>query len=475
MNDPSVTTGHDWKRAWLSAPAPARDAIFFSVVAAVTRIAIVIWGAPRFPPAEDGRYYHVVASRIADGMGYTWLWPDGAVTYAAHYPVGYPAVIGALYAVFGKRAVVAMVFNAAIGTAGVWAVHRLTATVAKRGGAALAALLAALHPALVFYTPALMTEGVVASLLVLAAYVVHRARRAPAAQRWLWTLGLGVLFGVITLVRPQTLLVAPFFGALALSAFGRRQAFAGAAMTLALTIAVCMPWTLRNCARMGRCVFVSANGGWNLLIGAADNANGAWVPIEQAGLSAECRTVFGEADKDACFGRDAVDKIVKEPGRWLGLIPAKLAVTFDYGGAPGWYLHSSNASAFGETHKVVLGVIETLWQRIVLLLAIVALVRQKSRPYGLVALAFLAAAFAVQRAAWVSYLVLIALAALSARGRPAHVPAALSAAVVAMTALTHALFFGAGRYSLVCYPLLAALAGASLTPSAPASDTGLSR
>jgi hypothetical protein len=42
-----------------------------------------------------------------------------------------------------------------------------------------------------------------------------------------------------------------------------------------------------------------------------------------------------------------------------------------------------------------------------------------------------------------------------------------AAAVVAVTALTHAVFFGAGRYSMVCYPLLAALAGTALLRPQP--------
>ena len=51
-------------------------------------------GARRaFPRSEDGHYYDVLARRLAAGQGYTWLWPDGAVTYAAHYPVGYPAML----------------------------------------------------------------------------------------------------------------------------------------------------------------------------------------------------------------------------------------------------------------------------------------------------------------------------------------------------------------------------------------------
>ncbi|HSU39371.1 MAG TPA: hypothetical protein VLJ38_07380, partial [Polyangiaceae bacterium] len=85
-----------------------RDALVLGVVALALRMIVVAYAAGRFPPADDGSFYDVVASRIARGLGYTWAWPDGAITYAAHYPVGYPAMLAAGYALFGARPVVAM-------------------------------------------------------------------------------------------------------------------------------------------------------------------------------------------------------------------------------------------------------------------------------------------------------------------------------------------------------------------------------
>ena len=100
-------------KRWLTASPELRDGAWVAVAALVARLIVVWWAAARFPPAEDGKFYDVVANRIARGLGYTWLWPDGVVTYAAHYPVGYPALVGGLYAVFGPLPVWAMVFNAA--------------------------------------------------------------------------------------------------------------------------------------------------------------------------------------------------------------------------------------------------------------------------------------------------------------------------------------------------------------------------
>jgi hypothetical protein len=267
------------------------------------------------------------------------------------------------------------------------------------------------------------------------------------------------LLGVGTLLRPQTLLIAPLLGLMSARA-GLRRRLVAAAATTALAIAVCLPWTLRNCARMDRCVLVSANAGWNLLIGATPGAGGTFAPVADEIVPRECRTVFAEAEKDVCFGTAALRQIRAEPGRWLALIPKKLAHTFDFGGAAGWYLNASNAAAFPERSKLALGVAETLWQRGALLFALAALAllsgpRQRMRrllaiPLGLSLLT---------PSAWVAYMGLVVLGALSGRALLGQPAAAAAVAAVASTAAAHAAFFGAGRYGLVCYGVVLALSG----------------
>src|ERR1017187_7833911 len=75
-----------WTRSWAIA-----------ALALLARSWVAVWAAPRFPAAADGFYYDTLAHRLAAGQGYTWLWPDGAVTYAAHYPAGYPALLALAY------------------------------------------------------------------------------------------------------------------------------------------------------------------------------------------------------------------------------------------------------------------------------------------------------------------------------------------------------------------------------------------
>ena len=140
------------------------EATWLFGLALVLRLVMAAYAAERFPPADDGGFYHTVATRIAAGSGYTWAWPDGAVTFAAHYPVGYPGLLGAAYAIFGASPAVAMGVNALLGALLVLGAYELTALWAP-ARARWVALALALHPTLVAYTAALMTEAIAASLL----------------------------------------------------------------------------------------------------------------------------------------------------------------------------------------------------------------------------------------------------------------------------------------------------------------------
>lgn len=466
MNSDTCSTVDDARRV------RTRDMALLSGVALLLRFSLVLWAASRFHPAEDGKYYDIVAGRIARGLGYTWLWPDGAVTYAAHYPVGYPALLGGLYALFAPHPWLGMALNAILGSLAVAGVYRLAMTLGSRRGALIAGAIAAAHPTLLFYTPALMTEIVSASLLALGAWVALAAAERQSGCKTIGVIGVGLLMGVAVLVRPQQLVFAPVLGWLAMGAsVALRQRWkhglAGALTVTTLAVLTCLPWTYRNCERMGRCMLVSANAGWNLLIGTCEAGNGAWVAVDQAGIPAACRTVFDEAQKDVCFGDGAVERIRRRPAAWLALMPKKLERTFDDVGTPGWYLHSSNWKAFPEQYKTALGASEVLADRSILLLASLVVMRSSGRkPLWRVALVAAAMACMCAPIAWVGVLLLV-VASLSLGLRLLGEPALLLAiAGLGSTAIIHAVFFGGARYAIVTLPWTIALAGGAFSPRA---------
>ncbi|NUP14168.1 MAG: hypothetical protein HOW73_49675 [Polyangiaceae bacterium] len=461
-------------------------------VALVARLAIVAWAFDTIRPIADGTYYDILGRRISEGQGYTWLWPDGVVTYAAHYPVGYPALVALAYLVAGPTPGSAMVLNALIGAIGAGFMHRAALHVASPRAASIAAVLGfALHPALVLYTPALMTEGVTATFLAVALSAALAARTLDRRRRFAALIGLGVTVGAATLVRPQLLVFAPLFGlvaaALPLRVDGRPPARVSArvaklavtaAVALACALVVVAPWTARNCSKMGRCALVSLNGGWNLLIGTNPKAQGTWAPVE---VPPACLEVFDEAEKDRCLGREGARAILHEPGMWLSLAPKKLSATFDHVGAGPWYLHDANPSAFSERARWFGGLLEEIAQRVLFALAMAAvagpLVRRSStrvRRSALIgaALVGLAAPGFITVLAF-SLLALAAVVWSGSQGdrrdavqaggeasadlpddRARAAGLALAGIATLCTALTHIAFFGAGRYALVIIPAL---------------------
>src|SRR5882724_13474270 len=96
------------------------------MVALLPRLFVAIAWARE--PVWDGHYYHLGASRIAAGLGYSEdvlrrglpLWKPWT-----HYPVGYSALLSIFYRIFGNHLLVAPLLNALLGAATAILVHRV--------------------------------------------------------------------------------------------------------------------------------------------------------------------------------------------------------------------------------------------------------------------------------------------------------------------------------------------------------------
>jgi hypothetical protein len=242
-------------------------------------------------------------------------------------------------------------------------------------------------------------------------------------------------------------------------------------IVLVVAVLTVAPWTVRNCVRMDRCALVSVNGGWNLLIG-TQTTTGGWTELD---TPEACNTVWDEAAKDSCFEQAARREIARAPLAWLSRAPRKLAATFDVGVAGPWYMYRSNARAFGEYAVIAWGAVETVASRAAVVMALVSsapLWRRRVRSKKLsstvprLGLAAIGIAFALSRTAWPAY-ALLSLACLVRDRDERRSPIRLaSGIVIAVTMVTHAVFFGAGRYALLVVPFVTLAAFACVRPKA---------
>jgi hypothetical protein len=188
--------------------------------------------------------------------------------------------------------------------------------------------------------------------------------------------------------------------------------------------------------------------------------------------------------QDRCWLAYGLHEIEAHPGRWLGLVPAKLGFTFDHESFEVEYLHEARPEAWPDATRALGRETTTLAHR--LLLSAAALggiafpaLRRRPRRRATAAAAVVQGALLASAAAlgalafagaspsfWPLALFAAVVPWLPVPGRPARRPAMeLALGLLATTIAAHAVFFGEDRYHVVVTPVLALLAAAALRPS----------
>lgn len=476
------------------AATTARDLVFSAVlfvVALLPRLYVAIAWARE--PVWDGHYYDFGARRIAAGLGYSADVVIGGRTVWhpwCHYPVGYSGFLGLIYKLFGHGQAVAPVANAVTGALLAVVVHRLARYATTAGRARIAGLLAASSPGLIVYSALLMTEPLAGLGMLTAGWLFARDARAFPLRG---AIAAGIALGLAILVRPQSLLCAPALGLIALARPGhdRRpsappprsrsllpdraqivRAAAAVGIATACALLVVAPWTIRNCRVMDGCALVSTNAGWNLAIGAFPRATGRFETLRSTD---GCPVVTGQVRQDRCWMNEGLRWIRQDYGRWLGLMPQKLAYTFDHESFPMGYLGEANPAAWPPERQAKGRALLTASFQALLVLGALGVVARPSRgqplrarvaQLGALSVVLLLIALAVMADAhpvWPLALAIPALAALPLPGSPKNggVVGYLVFAI-ASVCITHAVFFGEDRYHMVATPALCILAACAL-------------
>jgi 4-amino-4-deoxy-L-arabinose transferase-like glycosyltransferase len=258
----------------------SREAQLLTAILALATVLRVVWVlyAARSPQElHDPFFYLLYAGRIADGDGYTLL--NGEPT--AYYPVGYPASLAGVFWLVEHTPLPDHLWRAAgfyhiflsVATVGLaWYVGRRLLGPAV---GLLAALWLAVYPNLIYHTAAYLSETLFNFLVMAALAVLVSGAWPRGAVGRGRLLAFGVLLGLSALVRPISLLLLPALLVVWLGAGGGwRRALGQTAAVLAVTVAVILPWSIRNFVVMDAPIGISANLGDDLCMGHHPNAPG---------------------------------------------------------------------------------------------------------------------------------------------------------------------------------------------------------
>lgn len=231
------------------------------VVALSLRLAFGLW---LHPPGEfvysDMSVYDHRASRLLSGE----LGPWDSFT-----PVGYPALLAAMYAAFGRSFAAIAVLHALLGAATVLFVQRIGRRLVGRAVALASAILVAIHPALILYSGLVLSETTFGFTLLASLLLLLRFAERPSILRA--ALAGGVL-GIATVVRPNLLALAPLLLPWLWVVAGRRvrTALRHAVAIGAFAILPIAGACAHNSRLVGRVAGPATNGGLNFYLNLAE-------------------------------------------------------------------------------------------------------------------------------------------------------------------------------------------------------------
>lgn len=288
-------------------------AVLFALLIAVRLAAI----ACAVTPSSDADWYYRHAALLAQGRGYI----DAHGQPTAYWPVGWPWLLSLAFRVWGVSIWSVAALNLIAATASGWLLYDCARRIwGSELAGRIALLVFALYPNGALYVPLALTEVAYTALVLGMTWLVI-ARRG-----WL---SAGLVLGLATLVKAQSLVLIPVFAGLALLREPRivariPRALGHAALMGAAAALVIAPWTWRNHRVLGEWVMVSTNGGITLLTGNNDSARGGFTPDDALVRGLDAQHIAGEVAYDRAARTLGQRWIATHPLRFAELVPLKL-------------------------------------------------------------------------------------------------------------------------------------------------------
>ena len=227
---------------------PARPYLWVVVAVAALGFLLRLLAADAFPPklASDASAYHGMATHLAAGSGFSL---DGETPTRIRPPT-YPVFLAAIYLVVGPSLKAALVCQSLLGAVLVVLVYALASRILDARSGLLAALITAFYPAMIYYDTRILREGLTA--LLVTGCVYYAAGKGGALGERARAVLVGALIGVVSLCRPETLVLClPIGYMLARPVRCSRELWRSAVLLAIPILLLWAPWTIRNYATFG--------------------------------------------------------------------------------------------------------------------------------------------------------------------------------------------------------------------------------
>jgi Dolichyl-phosphate-mannose-protein mannosyltransferase len=277
----------------------------------------------------DQYSYYYYGREIAEGHGYVSYMTGGPTAY---YPIGFPAMLAALFWVVRTTPLpddymlAANLLHVVVSTASVVLAYLIGRRLFGRLGGLLAAAILAVFPNLVYQVASLQLETMFIfwCLAALAIVVVHDwSRGLPSTRR---LMAFGVVLGVSVLVRPFSIwFIAALFVAALVARAGWVRSCRLAAIPLAVVALMSVPWTIRNAIRMDAFVPTSTNTGDTLCLDRSMDATGGFRWADHEGCA---DPDLPEVERNRANTRMAIEFVIDHPTRELQQIGRRARLIF---------------------------------------------------------------------------------------------------------------------------------------------------
>lgn len=316
------------------------------LIAIIMRMGVSFYLGDKVPPAKDETSYSLLASRLADGYGFSFdeqSYPGFVLadTPTAHWSFLYTAFTAGIYSLFGYHPILVRLISALLsGILMPWMMYRLACRVwpKQKSVAFMAAGLGGVYAYFVLYGAMIQTEAL---FIITVLWSLERSlaledslsnSEMKVTQILIVAIGLGLALGVATLLRQSILPWIVFLFAWLLWTGWRstkiRESMASLLIAGLILMACILPLTIRNYLVYGDFLLLNSNAGFAMYSAQHPLHGTRFQAFKAAPLPADLEPVpQNEAQWDQVLMKRGFQFILENPQRYIAL---SLSRTADY-------------------------------------------------------------------------------------------------------------------------------------------------